>query len=134
MGLGLHGHVRPFVGMGAGSVARHCTPELIFVWGPFWLRIGLINFTCTANDVAGGLESPCDSVIQENAPRQECRLPTRRDQGFTTYATFKFQPLPPRHRSMKQTSPCKSRAKGSFAPCPSHCAAGLRRRSRVSAI
>lgn len=31
--LGLHGLVRSVVGVGAGSVARHCAHELIFAWG-----------------------------------------------------------------------------------------------------
>ena len=55
--LDLHGRVRPLVGIGAESVARHCAHELIFVWGAVWLQIGMVNFTCTAEAVAGALES-----------------------------------------------------------------------------
>ena len=77
--LGLHGLVRSFVGMGAGSVARHCAHELIFVWAPIWLQIGTINFTCAAKAVAGALDSPCDAVSQGNAPCQACRFHTRCD-------------------------------------------------------
>jgi len=69
--------------MGVGCVVWHCAYELIFAGAPLWLRIGMINFTCTAKAAAGALEAACDSVIPGSVPCQARRFHTKCDRAWS---------------------------------------------------